>query len=138
MSDEPIVDALARRYVVLTEGEVVFNNHIVLPGSVRFPHNQSVIPVTRGYDHEEIIGYASAFARAGVIDGISKITVNVRLRFDRGLTHEDLARLKGGVFLTNVFSFQQPGEAERWITDGIIKEISFYDPRPPALKIEES
>jgi hypothetical protein len=127
---------LNRRYVVLTEGRVAFNNHIVLPGAARVLDNYSILPVTMGYEHESIIGSAHGFARAGVIDGIAKITFNIRLISGSGLTHDDLVSLKPGVFMTNVFAYQQPGENEKWITDGLIQEISFYDPRPPAVKFE--
>lgn len=129
-------DSLSRRYCVLTEGEDnQLNNCTVLPGASRVLDPTSIIPVTLSYDHEKIIGAANGFARAGVLDGIAKITFNIRLKKDAGLTHDDLRHLKPGVYLTNIFKFKQPGEHLEWVTDGLIREISFYDPRPPAIKV---
>jgi len=134
-----MTESLSKRYVVLTEGESnQLYQCIVLPGASRVLAPTSIIPVTLGYDHSQLVGSANGFTRAGVIDGIAKITFNIRLKSDGGLTHDDLAKLKPGVFLASVFKFRHPGQHLDWVTDGIIKEISFYDPRPPALKIEES
>lgn len=131
-------DSLSRRYVVLTEGESnQLNGCIVLPGATRVLDEYSIIPVTLGYDHEKVIGSAHGFARAGVIDGIAKITFSVRLKKDGGLTHDDLRKYKPGVYLTNVFKFREPGQHLDWVTDGIIRSISFYDPSPPAIVVED-
>lgn len=127
-----------RRYVILTEGEDnQRNNCVVLPGACRVVSPTSIIPVTQGFDHEKLIGSAYDFARAGVIDGEARITFTVRLSKESGLTHDDLSRLKPGTHLTNVFKFRQPGHHLDWVTDGIIREISFYDPNPSGLRLED-
>jgi hypothetical protein len=129
-------DSLSRRYCVLTEGE---DNELyectVLPGAARVLDPTSIIPVTMEYDHNNIIGSANGFLRAGVIDGIAKITFNIRFNKESGLTHDDVSRLRPGVYLSDVYKFKQPGQHLDWVTDGLIREISFYDPRPAALKI---
>lgn len=132
-------DRLSRRYVVLTEGEDKLSSNFctVLPGASRVLDPCAIIPVTMDYDHGVIIGAANGFSRAGVQDGIAKITFNIRLKKDGGLTHDDLVKLKPGVYLTNIFKFKQPGEHLEWVTDGLIREISFYDPHPPTIKVME-
>lgn len=131
-------ESLTRRYVVLTEGESnQLNGCIVLPGATRVLAPTSILPVTLEYDHTRSIGTAHGFIRAGVIDGIAKITFDVRLFKEGGLTHDDLRRYKPGVYLNDVFKFRQPGQHLDWITDGLIREISFYDPTPPAIIVED-
>lgn len=128
---------ISQRYVVLTEGEDnQRNNCTILPGAARVLAQTSIIPVTLDYDHGRIIGSANGFARAGTIEGRTKITFSIRLSASSGMTHDDLRPLKAGVFLTDVFKFRQPGQHLDWVTDALIREISFYDPRPPAMVIE--
>lgn len=131
-------DRLSKRYTVLTEGESGgIKGHLVLPGSVRMPCDQDIVPVTLDYKHDRIIGAAGGFNRAGVIDGISKITFDIRFTEASGVDHDFVRPLVAGVYISSVFAFQQPGEHLKWITDGIIREVSFYDPRPPAIKVSD-
>lgn len=128
---------LSRRYVVLTEGREDIPGFIVLPGSVRMPHDTDIIPVTLNYKHDRVIGAATDFQRAGVIDGMSKITMAVRFSDASGLTHDDVAKLKAGVYINHIFAYN-PFEVifkGKYITDGIIQEVSFYDPKPPAYMV---
>lgn len=129
---------LSRRYTVLTEGESGgIKGHLVLPGSVRMPHDHDIVPVTLDYKHDRIIGAAGDFARSGVLDGICKITFAIQFNSASGIDHDFVRPLSAGLYISDVFSFQQPGEHLKWITDGIIREVSFYDPRPPAIKVSD-
>lgn len=129
-------ESLSRRYVVLTEGEDDYrHNCTILPGASRVLVPTSILPVTTNYDNSAVLGTATGFQRAGVIEGIAKITFSIRFNKESGLTHDDVTNLKPGVFLTNVYRFRQPGQTMDWITDALIREISFYDPRPPAIRM---
>lgn len=130
-------ESLSKHYMVLNEGREILNGHIVLPGAVRMPAGQDSVPVTTNYKHELVIGEANGFTRTKVGEGSCNVICNVSLRADCLLTHDDLRKLKAGVFLSNIFAYKQPGEHEMWITDGLIREISFYDPTPPAVKFME-
>lgn len=133
-----MTESLSRRYCVLTEGQSEgIKGHLVLPGAVRMPCDQDILPVTLDYKHDRIIGAAGGFARGGVIDGISKITFDIRFNSTSGVDHDFVRPLVPGVYISSVFAFQEPGEHLKWITDGIIREISFYDPRPPAIKVSD-